>query len=425
MRRLRVLISSHEFSPYQGSECAVGWNISTGLAKYHDVTVLCADGPPLEPDLYRNAVIDHANKHGEIPGLKVVYVEQPPSTLRYSRLNQKLMKLTKGIWWQPLYYMGLNGWHRATLRKALELGLHNYDVMHQLTPISFLRPGYLWTTDVPFFWGPLGGMYKVPKSFARWGRMSSILFETLRSCNIEWQVRTSRHFRGAVLKAKRIWTITKDEHRTVNGIASGKAALMIESAPPAMIAGRVRQYDGRRVLRLCWSGLHETRKALPLLLHAVAQLPERRNVVLHVLGEGPETRRWQDLAKKLALSGITWYGQLPYPDALKTMEESDVFIHSSIREGTPHVVLESLCWGLPVICHDACGMAVAINDSCGIKVPFENPARSIAGFRDAILSLLQNPARVRQLSEGALRRSTELQWDAKVREIAEAYTLFT
>jgi hypothetical protein len=38
MKRLRVLISSHEFSPEQGSECAVGWNIATRMAAYHDVT---------------------------------------------------------------------------------------------------------------------------------------------------------------------------------------------------------------------------------------------------------------------------------------------------------------------------------------------------------------------------------------------------
>jgi hypothetical protein len=29
LSRLRVLVSSHEFSPDQGSECAVGWNIVT------------------------------------------------------------------------------------------------------------------------------------------------------------------------------------------------------------------------------------------------------------------------------------------------------------------------------------------------------------------------------------------------------------
>ena len=211
MKRLHVLISSHEFSPYQGSECAVGWNIATRMAAFHDVTVFCANGPPLYRNSYSNAISDYMNKQGVIPGMSVVYVEQPSVTLRYARINKKLMTLTKGVGWQPLYYLGLDGWHREAFRTAQDLGLDNFDVVHQLTPISFLRPGYFWTSNVPFFWGPLGGMYKVPGVFARCGGLSSFLFETARSVNITRQVHRSCSFKDAVRKAKRIWTVTEDE----------------------------------------------------------------------------------------------------------------------------------------------------------------------------------------------------------------------
>ena len=104
------------------------------------------------------------------------------------------------------------------------------------------------------------------------------------------------------------------------------------------------------------------------------------------------------------------------------MGECDVLIHTSFREAASMVILEALGWGMPVICHDVCGMAVAVNDTCGIKVPLVNPARSIAGFRDAMEDLLINPGRVEALSRGALERAAQLSWDAKVSEIAEAYT---
>jgi glycosyltransferase involved in cell wall biosynthesis len=68
-------------------------------------------------------------------------------------------------------------------------------------------------------------------------------------------------------------------------------------------------------------------------------------------------------------------------------------------------------------------MAVAVDDTCGIKVPFENPEQSIQGFHDAIKRLLLNPELVERLSEGALRRASELSWDAKVKEMAEAYAI--
>ena len=89
MRRLRILISSHEFSPYQGSECALGWNIVTRLAQYHDVTLLCAEGPPSGPVAYREQFKKYSEENAPIAGLTVFFVPQPEKTLRYNTINQK------------------------------------------------------------------------------------------------------------------------------------------------------------------------------------------------------------------------------------------------------------------------------------------------------------------------------------------------
>jgi glycosyltransferase involved in cell wall biosynthesis len=417
MRRLRVLISSHEFCPDKGSECAVGWNISTRLAAFHDVTVLCSD-------TYMARVNRQFEENGAVSELKVAFVKNPPATLRYESINDKLMVMTNGIGWQALYYIWLDAWHREAFRTAQNLGLENFDVVHQLTPISFRRPGYLWMTPLPFFWGPIGGMVKVPISFARSSSFSSFLFETVRNTNIEWNIRTSRHFRGVVSKASRIWTVTDYERRIVNGLAMHKAVPMIDTAPPPEIIGRVRQFNGSRPLRICWSGHLLAPKSLPLLLDAISQLPEKSKVILDVIGDGPEKQRWKGIAKKLDLSNITWHGRLPYDEALRMMGHADVFVLTSFREAASMVVLEALGWGLPVICHDACGMTIAIDDTCGIKVPFENPKISIQSFCDAIVRILRNPGLVAQLSEGALRKASVLSWDAKVKMIAEAYPLY-
>ena len=422
MKRLRVLISAHEFSPEQGSECAVGWNIVTRLAAYHDVTVLCADGPALWKNSYRNAVDRYFTRHGKIDGLTVVYVEQPPAALRYARINRQLMKRTGGLLWQPLHYIGLDHWHKAAYGKALELGPDNFDVVHQLTPISFLTPGYLWKLNKPFLWGPIGGMFKVPSSFSMAGGMKPYLLEKIRSYNIGRQVRKGG-FKRIVKKAKRIWAITEDEYRTVATIGGEKVSAMIDTAPPREIIGRVRHYDGSKPLRICWSGSHKHRKALPLLLHAIAALPERNKVFLDIIGDGPETNNWKDLSNKLGLNNARWHGRLPYSQALAAMDKAQLFIHTSYREAASMVILEALGWGMPVICHDACGMGVAVNSTCGIKVPFENPQRSIKGFQQAIEHFLANPKDVERLSQGALTRAAELSWDAKVQEMAEAYTL--
>jgi len=175
--------------------------------------------------------------------------------------------------------------------------------------------------------------------------------------------------------------------------------------------------------------LHAGRKALPLLLGAAADLKREfppPKFKIKVLGGGLQTETWKALAHKLQVDDlITWTGQLSRDRALEEMRDADVFAFTSVQEGTSTVVMEALAMGLPVICHDACGMAVAINETSGIKVPMDSPEVSQAGFAGAIRSFLMDPHQVQSLSAGALARARELSWEQKGRQIAEVYESVT
>ena len=143
---------------------------------------------------------------------------------------------------------------------------------------------------------------------------------------------------------------------------------------------------------------------------------------LEVLGDGPEAERWKALAASLGIAGqVHFHGMLPRDKALEVMQRSHLLVHSSVKEGTPHVVLEALSFGLPVICHDACGMGTAVTGSCGIKVPLENPETSVAGFRAALDRFHAEPRLLDELSRGALARANELTWESKIQRISETY----
>jgi glycosyltransferase involved in cell wall biosynthesis len=103
------------------------------------------------------------------------------------------------------------------------------------------------------------------------------------------------------------------------------------------------------------------------------------------------------------------------------MSKAHVLLHTSICEATSTVVLEALALGLPVICHDACGMRTAVTNQCGIRVPLRDRETSIDGFCSAIQELGDSVV-YNQLSIGALQRSYELTWDSKVARISDAYT---
>ena len=88
-------------------------------------------------------------------------------------------------------------------------------------------------------------------------------------------------------------------------------------------------------------------------------------------------------------------------DALRVIIDlAAAFVFTSLQEATSTVVPEALSLGLPVICHDVCGMEVAVTPECGIKIPLLDPATSIRGFVEAILKL-SHPMELERLSAGS------------------------
>jgi glycosyltransferase involved in cell wall biosynthesis len=112
---------------------------------------------------------------------------------------------------------------------------------------------------------------------------------------------------------------------------------------------------------------------------------------------------------------------LTQSEAVNHVSQADVLAFTSVQEGTPHAVLEALSLGVPVICHDACGMGVAVNHTCGLKLPMTSPVASVNGFADALVQLISDPELLGRLSAGALRRSRDLSWEAKVKRISDVY----
>jgi glycosyltransferase involved in cell wall biosynthesis len=114
------------------------------------------------------------------------------------------------------------------------------------------------------------------------------------------------------------------------------------------------------------------------------------------------------------------------------MISSDVLVHTSYREATSNVIPEALSCGLPVICHDISGMAIAVTQECGIKVPLESHEKSVLGFRQALRELLPTSQNLNTtsphlaaLKSGSLHRATDLSWDHFANRLALDYARIT
>lgn len=421
-RRLRILVISHEMSPNQGSECAIGWNIVTRLAKYHDLTVMHATGSQGRPFAYREAINAYEKKNGKIEGINFVGIEQPAQTMRYARLNKRFAKLgPTGL--PVLYFMGYHFWEKAAFRQALALHQENpFHAVHHLTLLAFREPGYCWKLGIPFFWGPTGGIGPLPSAFYSILSKKAALIERLRAFSNKNKFLYSNRVVNANTKAAVIYTYSLEDKALFEKRAGGKVKLMLDVGTQTHHEIEIAPKKENKILKGIWCGHLIERKAPQILIQALALSDvTREGIEFTVLGDGPLLEKMKSLAQSLQLKNIQWLSNVNREVVFQLMSEADLFVHTSIREATSSVIPEALSTGLPVICHDANGMSLAINETCGIKVPLINPGDSISGFHDAMVKLIRDPMLLKHLKAGAWKKSEEISWDSMVKTMSDDY----
>ncbi len=177
------------------------------------------------------------------------------------------------------------------------------------------------------------------------------------------------------------------------------------------------------VVKGIWCGQLIERKAAIILLKALASSKlTKEEIKFQIIGSGPLETALRKQSKAFGLNNIEWIGTVDHDTVFKLMSEADFFVHTSLREATSSVIPEALSTGLPVICHNANGMSIAINDACGIQIPFISPDESVRGFHNAMENLLLNKKLLEKLKMGASKRSFEISWDAMAETMANDYT---
>lgn len=152
-------------------------------------------------------------------------------------------------------------------------------------------------------------------------------------------------------------------------------------------------------------------KGVDGLIEAIAARPE---VGLAVIGEGPERANLEALAHRLMVGERVFFaGQVSRPQVGAYLQACHLFVLNSRYEGLPHVVLEAMAAGLPIVAADAGGVAEVVRPGVnGILVP---PGDTDA-LQRAISTALDDAdlrARCAATKEDARRRfSAQLMTDA-------------
>ncbi|HEX2228738.1 MAG TPA: glycosyltransferase family 4 protein [Candidatus Binatia bacterium] len=154
-------------------------------------------------------------------------------------------------------------------------------------------------------------------------------------------------------------------------------------------------------------GYLKWQKGYDYLLEAMAALTNFSHYRLLMIGDGPDRSDIERKIESLKLSHrVRLLGMLPQEEIVKHLNESKLFIMSSLVEGLPKVLLEAIACGTPCVLTTACN-AEGIIERVGSAV---EPANHRALAR-AIENLLRDEERWNELSRNCLKIAQEYGWD--------------
>jgi glycosyltransferase involved in cell wall biosynthesis len=426
VKRLRVLVSAHEFCPYKGSECAEGWNIVLGLAAFHDVTVLYASGSQFKHQEYKETIDKYFEENKSIVGLSLVNIEQPYFTKKISFINKHFLRIS-AIGLPVLYFIGYHFWQKAALKKAIKLHqTMNFDLVHQLTQITFREPGYLWKLGIPFVWGPTGGNSNLPASFRKDLSFRARVFEKLRTVSNSIQFNLTARVKKANTLAKIIYCFSKEDAILFQNRANGEVKLMLEAGTYQHDSIFEKTEIKGEKLKVIWCGQFIERKDPLLFLQSIVLNTATRNLLeITIIGAGPLKSKIDQFIKHQSIENVTIRSGVSHDDIFKLMHAADFLVHTSFREATSNVILEALSCGLPIICYDINGMSVAVDNTCGIKIPLVSRAEGCIGFNNAMMRLIADREFLQSLKNGAENRADLISWEKIIETIALDYHKIT
>jgi glycosyltransferase involved in cell wall biosynthesis len=408
--RLKVLVSAYACSPYQGSEPGVGWGFISELAKHHDLWVIVED-EKFRADIER-------------------YLAENPDfaqRIHFHFILKGRNRLLRKVW-PPSYYWYYRRWHKDAFELAKKLHKEiGFDLAHQLTMVGFREPGYLWKLDIPFIWGPVGGMGLFPWRYLSvvglYGALYYIGYNLYNWLQINFLDRPKLAAQRAASGATSGLIVATPENRDGAACYWGtESTVMTEVGLPRQPELKICERGDGEALQIVWTGLHISRKALNLALKSLARVSTDVIWELHILGKGRQTAAWQQLATDLGIAGrCHFHGWVAREKALEVMKSAHLMLITSLRDLTSTVTIEGLALGLPIVCLDHCGFAEVVDATCGVKVPLSWPEPTTKAIAQTIEVLGRDEEQRRVLAHGALARAQRYAWEEKARVVDEIY----
>ncbi|MCW5853826.1 MAG: glycosyltransferase family 4 protein [Anaerolineae bacterium] len=311
---------------------------------------------------------------------------------------------------------------QAARRFGAALRRGDFDVVHRLTPMNTLAPSPMARgCSVPFVVGPLNDNLPWPPQSTQVAQREVSRLERLVARGLP-VARRLPYLRATFTEAEAI--LAGFEHTIASLPAAAQPNIVnypdigfnsaVFNAPPRPPRERMTVLCVGRLVPL---------KQPEVVVRAVAASEVLRRHRLVVVGDGPERPALERLIADHGLAGcVELVGQKSQAEVGQMMREADILAFPSLHELGANAVVEAMASGLVCVVFAYGGPATLITPERGIPIPPTSLPHLADAFKQALESLVMDPARTRRLAQAAYQHAmTYYTWEAKARKAVEVY----
>ena len=402
-KKYNILISANHCAPGQGSEHGVGWNFVSRLAKYHNITLIT------NQHAYFNELSEAASELG----IKVYAIKQ----------HIKFKGWVKLI--PFIYYSEYRWWQYRVYKKAGQLHKEcKFDLMHQITNITFREPGYLWKLKIPFVWGPVVALGHDKPKFLKMYGFAEGLKMILRHISFRIQYAFPGRIKKALKASSLCLPVCEDTLQILKKLSPGSNFHIMPET--AAIDENITDTPNKRdyyafKIYLLWASRLDPSKGIMLLLQAISRtLSYNMRYELLIAGDGPQKKEMIDFCRRNYID-YRYFGQVSYDKMQELYSTAHLFFITSMMDATTSILYEAMSKGLPIIALEHLSFGEKVDDSFGRKIKVKSVEQITHDIALAIIQYRQDEEMRYKAAENAIKQARENSWNTRIERLNTLY----
>lgn len=335
---MKIYLVAYGCEPDQGGEHQVGWKLANTLHDKCNLEVITR--------ISNQKLIEEKNENN----INFTFIE-----------NELGMKFKPKGRFSYFYYL----FWQISVYNYLKKVVEEDDIVHYVTFGNIHLPQFLFMLKSKLIIGPMGGG-------------SVVNFKLMKKSNFKIKLKSIIHifinltakinpiYYLTFKKSSKIILRTYETQKLVSSKFLDKTEIFLETGIDTSLIN-IKSKD-RKLQHIITTARIIDTKNIDQVIDVFNNLNKLNDfkLKLSILGDGPEKSKLKNLNK--SNKSIQFLGKVPHQTINKYLEEADLFLFCSIKEGGSHSLFEAAMNNIPIACYDISGMEVFPKQCSSIKI---------------------------------------------------------